>query len=775
MLTPFMRIKSLALKLMIFVGIVFFAGIFIWSHFTINLQEKNLLEKAVLDADKFCNAVVDFTGFAMVHTPDKGMHDIIKSMSEYNGIKRIRIFNTRGQIKFSNHTKEIGTLVKKSDSACKTCHLKETPVIKRDIHDRTRILKSDKGELLLGIIHPILNKPGCSTAVCHYHPKEKKELGILDVVVSFKEIKTATLVTKKTFVWTAVYLFIILGITICFCIFHWVSNPIKKLIKKTDLIGKGSYQNNINGVTQCDEIGKLSIAIQDMAERIQAKQNELNKQKDLYQNLFDQVPCTITVQNQDYKLIEFNKEFSKKFHPEYGDYCYSAYKNLDKKCKDCPVERTFIDGKSHFSEESGINKNGSVTHWFVKTAPLKDEKGNIVAAMEMTIDISQRKKLEEIVKDSERKYQAIFKSIPNPVFILNFDDYKIINCNNSARTVYGYKKDELKNQSFSLLFPSTNEYETFKKNIHMPFHERLINLKKNQERLYVNIWVSPAEFTEQQVLLVTVVDITLSVETEHQLIQAGKMATLGEMATGVAHELNQPLSVIKTASSFISRKISRNQDIDKEILGTLSREIEAHVDRASKITNHMRLFGRKSTLSKETVNINEIIKRAFDIFSQQLKLREINVKWKLDHNLPDIFADPVRLEQVFINLLINARDSIVTRFENNEGKDDKTKQIIIETLFNKNIVIAKISDTGTGIPKADINKIFEPFFTTKKVGEGTGLGLSISYGIIKESGADISVKNNPGKGVTFTISFHTSPKGALNETQDHGKQRNTSC
>ncbi len=753
---PFIKVENLAFKLIAFVGIVLFSSIFIWSYFTINIQEKVLFEKAVSDVDKFCNTVLNFTWFAMFHNPNDDMLTVLKTMSEYNEIERIRLFNTQGQIKFSNNSKDIDTYAKKSDVACKTCHLKETPEIKKGIKDRVRIFNSDKGELLLGIINPILNEPGCSSADCHYHPKEIKKLGTLDVVVSLKGIKKEIGFAKKLSAWTAIYLFVILGITICFFICRLVAFPIKNLIKETDLIGKGNYQNNIKTVSQRDEIGKLSIAIRNMGEKIQNKQDELNRQKDMYQSLFDQVPCTITVQNRDYKLIEFNKVFSKKFNPKYGDHCYFAYKKLNKKCKNCPVERTFNDGKSHFSEESGINKDGTLAHWFVKTAPLRDDKGNIIAAMEMSIDISQRKKLEEIVKDSERKYQAIFKSIPNPLFILNIDNHKIMNCNNSAFTLYGYRKNDLNNKPFSMLFSKPDEYETFKKNISQPFHERLINHKQSKERIHVNIWVRPAEFSGQKVLLVTVIDITLSVQTEQQLIQAGKMATLGEMATGVAHELNQPLSVIKTASSFISKKIYKNELIDPDILSTLSCEIETHVDRASKITNHMRLFGRKSTLSKQDVNINEIIKRAFDIFSQQLKLREIEVKWALDSNLHQILADPVKLEQVFINLLLNARDSIVTRFKKNKEDDNKTKRITISTSYSETDVTASISDSGTGIPKSIINKIFEPFFTTKKVGEGTGLGLSISYGIIKESNGDISVTNNPKGGATFTIRFSTN-------------------
>ncbi len=751
--------RGLAFKLMIPLGLVLFISIFVWSRVTINIQEKALIEKAVSDVDKFCNTVLNFTWFAMLHNPNKDMLDVLKSMSEYNKIEKIRLFDAHGKIKFSNIHEEINTSAEKTDVACKTCHFEAVPVIKTGIKERIRIFESPEGELLLGIINPILNEPGCSTAECHYHPKETKKIGTLDVVVSLKNIKTTIGFIKKLSVWTAVYLFLVLCLTVWLCISRLVTSPINKLIQKTDLIGKGTYQNDFSALTQKDEIGHLSHAIKDMGEKIKNKQDELNKQKHRYQNLFDQVPCSITVQSRDFKLIEFNKEFSKKFRPEYGDHCYFAYKNLTRKCSNCPVERTFIDGQSHFSEESGINKDGSIAHWFVKTAPLKDETGNIVAAMEMSIDISRRKRLEGIVKDSERKYQAVFESIPNPIFILDIDTYKILNFNKSALNLYGYAKEDLEDNSFSLLFPDAEKFETFKDTIKKSFHERLIHLKKTGEPLYVNLWVSPAEFTEQTVLLVTVIDITLSIETEQQLIQAGKMATLGEMATGVAHELNQPLSVIKTASNFISRKLKKNEPIDKDILNTLSEEIESHVDRAAKITNHMRLFGRKSDFSKEPVNINDAIRRSFDIFSQQLKLREIDVQWDLDENLPPIVADPVRLEQVFINLLINARDSIVIR---SEKKEDHKKQILITTSANGNVVTASISDTGTGVPDDLRNKIFEPFFTTKKVGEGTGLGLSISYGIIRESGGDISVKNNPDPpgGAAFIIRFQLD-KGGL--------------
>ncbi len=745
------KIDNLALKLIISVGVVLFCSLFVWSYFTISFQEKGLIERKINQVDKFCNTALHFTWFAMLHNPTKDLHHVLKSMSENNQIESIKIFNCQGKVKFSNHTQEINSVAKKTDVACMACHATDPPTINTDREKRVRIFTSDSGQRLLGLVHPIMNKPNCTTAKCHYHSKTIKKLGVLDIVVSLKEIENIISLSKRMASWTGIYLFAVLGLTIVGSIFILVTRPIKKLITKTDLIATGNYENHTIQIHQKDEIGRLSSAIHVMGEKISTKQKELNKQKQIYRQLFNEVPCTITVQNKNYKLLEFNSEFSKKFAPKYGDHCYSAYKNLNEKCKDCPVERTFKDGQSHFSEESGINKDGSKAHWFVKTAPLRDENGDIVAAMEMTIDISRRKKLEEKAKDSEKKYQAIFKSIPSPVFILDTQTHIILDCNDSARSVYGYKKGELKGHSFDLLFATQDAFEAFIQKIDTPFHERLINQSKKNTPLFVNIWVRSAKFFGQTVYLVTVIDITQSVETQQQLIQAGKMATLGEMATGVAHELNQPLSVIKTASSFISKKTSQDTAIDPDILATLSKEIESHVDRASKITNHMRLFGRKSSLSKEDVDINDTLKRAFDIFSQQLKLRGITVIWSLEDSLPVILADSVKLEQVFINLLLNARDAIVTRHENEE--QTFLKQIQITTFENNAQVVVTISDTGTGVPEDLIDKIFEPFFTTKKVGKGTGLGLSITYGIVRESNGNIRVANNESGGAIFTLSF----------------------
>lgn len=483
--------------------------------------------------------------------------------------------------------------------------------------------------------------------------------------------------------------------------------------------------------------------------------SELDKRVDEYQMLFDLVPCIITVQDKDYKLIRYNREFADKFDPQPGDYCYQAYKGLSQKCPVCPVEKTFEDGKSHWSEESGPDKDGRPSHWVVKSCPIRNSEGEIVAVMEMCLDITHRKELEQKLIISENKYHSIFSNIPNPVFVLDLDSLEILDCNESVETVYACSKDDVTCRSFLDMFSEEDrDYYAIKLRT-STFLGKAKHKTKDGKTLYVNIRVSPSEYNGQKVLLVTTSDITKRLETEQQLFQASKMATLGEMATGVAHELNQPLAVMESASSFLMRKLNKKEDIEEEHLLIMAQKISSNVDRATRIINHLREFGRKEDAGLEKIQVNDLLRRANELLSQQLKVRGIEVVWQLAEGLPSIMTDPGRLEQVFVNLLLNARDAIEDKLSTEVIKKGSEK-IILTTSSDGDKITVEVSDTGTGIPKDQLGKIFEPFFTTKSVGKGTGLGLSISYGIIKDCGGNIQVKSKKGKGARFIIEFPIS-------------------
>jgi len=230
-------------------------------------------------------------------------------------------------------------------------------------------------------------------------------------------------------------------------------------------------------------------------------------------------------------------------------------------------------------------------------------------------------------------------------------------------------------------------------------------------------------------------------EKQEQLVQAGKLATLGELTTGVAHELNNPLNNIGLFVGNAIDLIELGADDHASLLPELRNAMQ-QVRKATEIISHLRTFGRAAAVSHEPVAIQQVIQRALALVHEQLRLRLIKVELQLPDDEVFVMGNAIQLEQVFINLLTNARDAVA---------DSARKHIAITCRRERDVVEVAVSDTGTGIPVGFEQRIFDPFFTTKEVGAVTGLGLSITYGIIKEHQGTITVANRPGEGATFLV------------------------
>jgi histidine kinase len=752
---------SLALKIIASVGIILLISFSAGAYFYLRQYREKMMSDIVQDCDRLSKAIMLSTYYAMMFNERDDINQIIYNMGRLKGLEHVRIYNKEGKIKFSNLSRELGDTTGIESQACAGCHRTTPPLEVIGLADRKRVITGETGKRLLGVINPIYNESGCSTGACHAHNEDKKILGVLDVVISLEETDVDIAGFQRQLTLFAATVFLLTCAMVVFVLGRFFILPIRRMINGTRKIAQGQYEA-LASFNKGDEIGGLAAAVDCMGREIGNKQHALNCQKDEYQRLFELVPCIISVQDKNYRLISYNQEFSKRFGPRLGDYCYSAYKGRTEKCEFCPVEKTFKDGRPHYSEETGISKDGTLNHWIVKTAPLKDENGEIIGAMEMSLDITHRKQLEDKLEQSKKQYHAIFNNIPSPVFVLDAETLEILDCNESIRRVYGYRKKEIVGLTFLSFFPIEEQKRYARLLKTNPEIDQVRHLDHKGRTLLVHIRLSPSQYSGRDVLLAATIDITDRVETELKLMQAGKMATLGEMATGVAHELNQPLAVIKTASSYFMRKIRKKEAIGDDILATMAEEIDSHVDRASNIINHLRQFGRKSELALQPVQVNDVLLNAFDMFSQQLKLREIDVQWDLDQTNPMIQAEPARLEQVFINLLINGRDAIEEKRKATVSDQNFDKHITIRTYQRKRRVVIEVCDSGIGIPKDNRGKIFEPFFTTKKVGEGTGIGLSISYGIIKDFNGTIRVISPADRGACFRITF---PEGQVDEAR----------
>ena len=237
--------------------------------------------------------------------------------------------------------------------------------------------------------------------------------------------------------------------------------------------------------------------------------------------------------------------------------------------------------------------------------------------------------------------------------------------------------------------------------------------------------------------------------SEDLVIQSSKMAALGKMAAGIAHEINNPLAVIGEKAGWMKdllaeEDVSRSENF-KEFEDSIHK-IEYHVERAKKVTHRLLGFARRMEPLQETVDVNKTLDETIDFLKNESRYRNIDLQTDFSPDLPNITSDSSQLQQVFLNILNNAIDAI-----------GKNGMVMIKTRFlPKNSELSvEITDNGPGIPKEMVAKIFDPFFTTKEVGKGTGLGLSIVFSILEKLGGRIMVASEEGKGTTFTIYLPT--------------------
>jgi len=233
-------------------------------------------------------------------------------------------------------------------------------------------------------------------------------------------------------------------------------------------------------------------------------------------------------------------------------------------------------------------------------------------------------------------------------------------------------------------------------------------------------------------------------DKQEQLVQAGKLATVGELTTGIAHELNNPLNNI---GLFVGNAVDYLElgGAEKAVLLEDLRHAMEQVRKATQIISHIRAFGRPAPVEREPLRVNDVVRRSLALLQQQLHLRQIDVRLDLCPEDPLVLGNSIQLEQVFINLLTNARDAL---------SNSAAKLIDIDSSVREGMVQLRFHDTGPGVPRGLEQRIFDPFFTTKDVDAGTGLGLSIAHGIIREHEGSIAVVRDGtggGSGATFRI------------------------
>ncbi len=519
-------------------------------------------------------------------------------------------------------------------------------------------------------------------------------------------------------------------------------------------------------------------AVRDITERKRVE-NELYQSKQMLELVLDNIPQRVFWKDRTFHFLGCNKPFARDANLGStldiigkDDYELSWKDTANLYREDDRAVMQSNTPKLDY-EEPQSKPDGEPLWLRTNKIPLHDQQGKVIGVLGTYEDITEKKRIEDALRKSENKFRQLFQNANDAIYLWKLNDAdqieKLLEVNNIACDMLGYSKDELQALTpLQINYPGSVEKssQSVQKIISQgKYTYEMIHRHKNGTPIPVEINAHVFTLGEERVILSVTRDIRerKNAEEEYkrlqlQLVQTQKLESIGTLAGGIAHDFNNLLTVINGHSEMALTKIGP-QAQDNIVYNDLS-SIHKACEKAIGLTKQILAFSRKQIFEPQIIDINTAI-YDLNIMLKRLIGENITIETALKAGLPAIKADPAQLEQVLINLIINARDAI-----NAQTNPDNERKITIKTDYeelDRNFTIKYpgslagphiliiIQDTGIGISEKIINKIFEPFFTTKEIGKGTGLGLATVYGIIKQNNGSIWADSEPAKGSRFKV------------------------
>ncbi len=492
-----------------------------------------------------------------------------------------------------------------------------------------------------------------------------------------------------------------------------------------------------------------------------------------YQNLFDNLPFPTMVLDRDMRVVETNRELIQRYGLDadkvVGSTCYQVmHPGQEGPCprRSCHFHDALAGAEGRVNLHEYRDYQGRQVVEEVILVPLRDEKGQVCGVMESIRDITEAQVLQENLTKSNEFLNRLLDSLVGVVLAADLKG-RILFVNKSVRSVLGYEPAELVGRNLGLL-SSQQELRRIgrelRRNQGRALMVRTYMLRKDGEKVPGRVNSTYVYSKGEPIATVGIfTDLRQQLKMEHhleeariQLVQSEKLASLGRMAAGVAHELNNPLTGITVYADLLRESLPPD-DPAQEDLACIMEDAE----RCRDIVKGLLEYSRQSDMEVRREDLSQIIEDTFSLIRDNAVFLHIQIEKRYHPEPLWVHCDRKLIRQVFINLFVNAVDAMeghggltVTTYRDGEGWR-----------------VAEVSDTGPGIDPEHLRSIFDPFFTTKEVGKGTGLGLSVVYGVVQRHGGEIKVKNTGPEGTTFLLRLPPDPPRGLlqgGEARDNG-------
>jgi len=471
-----------------------------------------------------------------------------------------------------------------------------------------------------------------------------------------------------------------------------------------------------------------------------------------FQVLFDNIPAYVVVVDPSYRVVKANRHFKNTFGDQTGSPCYQAYKGLQEKCRKCPVERTFLQGTVQVGEQVGRSKDGQDVYYLVYSAPIHDRRGNIQYAMEMSIDLTERKKLERTLQANQDFLNNLIDNSFSGVVALDSGG-RIIVFNRAAEYIFGYRTSEVIGNTeverfFSKkVFPkilSILEGKAGKATLPSSPQETWLR-SKDGSKIPVRFSAVPLFRKGSSLGAVGFFEDLRPIKAlEREKMQAEKLAAVGQTVAGLAHGIKNIVTGLEGGVYLVQSAMEKKDDA---LLHQGWEMVERNIGKVSNLVKDLLNYSRSRVPELKWVLPQDLLEEVCSLFREKASQQGVQISIESDPRVGLAFLDPKGVHSCLTNLLANALDACVSEPEKEHH------HIAVRTRKGPNdAVIFEVEDDGPGMPVAIREKLFTTFFSTKGT-SGTGLGLLVTEKIVQEHGGSIGVETEHKRGSLFRITL----------------------
>jgi len=533
-----------------------------------------------------------------------------------------------------------------------------------------------------------------------------------------------------------------------------ITQPLAGLVEASKALARGEFQHEVS-VTGTDELAHLGQVFNDTARRLRDLYATLLSSEDRLRLVIDTIPAHVWSTRPDGSVDFINRRWLESTGlamEDALDWDWRVAVHPDDFARYVDAWRAALSaGQPMESEARLLRADGKYRWWLIRNVPLRDEAGNIVKWYGTAVDIEDRKRVEEALRQSEEQWRDVFENNPTMYFIVDAAG-TVIAVNPFGADQLGYNTDELVGKPVLSVFHETDR-KAVQKNITLCLGQigraktwEARKVRKDGTVLRVRETGKAVLRVNGPVLLIAGEDTTEQRRAEEALRQAqvdlahvNRVTTMGELTASLAHEINQPIAAAVTNANTCVRWLASDTPNLEEARAAAMRIVKDG-RRAGEIISRIRLLFKKGASDRELVDINEVVREMIVLLRSETVRYNISVRAELDADLPHVMADRVQLQQVTMNLMINAIEAM--------KEVNGTRELIIHSRQADNEqLLVSVCDTGMGLPTAQLDQIFNAFFTTKP--HGTGMGLRISRSIVESHGGRLWAADNPPRGASF--------------------------